>query len=184
MEEAIALEGVDASELEARFEAFVVSHRERARRLAWRLLGGDEAAAEDVVQDACVRAHRALAGFRGEARLETWFYRILVRQAHSHRRWRAVRELWGASSEREPADPQPAPAGDPALRRRIAAALEGLTRAQREAFVLVHLEGFTVRETAALVGRAEGTVKTHLHRALQRLRSELADLDEKRRSET
>jgi RNA polymerase sigma-70 factor (ECF subfamily) len=45
-------------------------------------------------------------------------------------------------------------------------------------FVLVHLEGFTVRETAELLGRPEGTVKSHLHRALARLRQELADLRE------
>ena len=79
---------------EARFCSFVASHRERAVRLAWRLIGGDEAAAEDVAQDAFVRAYRALPRFREEASLSTWFYRILVRQAQSYRRWRAVREIW------------------------------------------------------------------------------------------
>jgi len=51
-------------ELEQRFRLFVASHRERARRLAWRLVGGDDAAAEDVVQDAFVKAYRALDRFR------------------------------------------------------------------------------------------------------------------------
>jgi len=173
-------EAPDAKEdLEQSFEAFVVSHRERAVRLAWRLVGGDDAAAQDVAQDAFVRAYRALASFRGEASLSTWFYRILVRQAHSHRRWRAVRDLWSsdrASDANDPSDPRGVPEGDPALRRRIASALDDLTRSQREAFVLVHLEGFTVRETAGLMGRSPGTVKSHLHRALQHLRRELADL--------
>jgi RNA polymerase sigma factor (sigma-70 family) len=57
-------------------------------------------------------------------------------------------------------------------------ALAKLTRSQREVFVLVHLEGFRVRECAELLGKPIGTVKSHLHRALARMRSELADLVE------
>jgi RNA polymerase sigma-70 factor (ECF subfamily) len=177
MERAGVLEGPEVrAELERRFSAFVGSHLDRARRLAWRLVGGDDAAAEDVTQDALLRAYRALGRFREEAKLETWFYRILVRQAANYRRWRAVRELWGGAFREDARDPAPHAPGDPALRRRIAAALEQLTRSQREAFVLVHLEGFTVRETGELLGKAEGTVKSHLHRALQSLRAELSDL--------
>lgn len=176
MAETAALDPLAAEDLEQRFEAFVASHRERAVRLAWRLVGGDAAAAEDVAHDAFVRAYRALGRFRGEASLSTWFYRILVRQAHSHRRWRAVRELWSAGHE-DPPDPAASPDGDPALRRRIAGALGALSRRQREAFVLVHMEGFSVREAAELMGSREGTIKSHLHRALRHLRRELADID-------
>jgi RNA polymerase sigma-70 factor (ECF subfamily) len=163
---------------ERRFESFVASHRDRARRVAWRLVGGDEAAAEDVAQEAFVKAYRALGRFREESKLETWFYRILLRQAHNHRRWRAVRGRWSAGSDEDPADfSAPAP-GDPGLRRRIADALGRLTRRQREAFILVHMEGFTVREAAAFLGKPTGTVKSHLHRALRGLRAELADLQD------
>ncbi|MCS6925328.1 MAG: RNA polymerase sigma factor, partial [Candidatus Binatia bacterium] len=163
---------------EERFSAFVASHRERARRLAWRLVGGDDAAAEDVVQEALVRAYRALPGFRAEASLATWFYRILVRQAQNYRRWRAVRALW--SGEGRAALPAAVSDGygDPGLRRRIAQALDRLSRRQREAFILVHLEGFTVQECADLLGKPVGTVKSHLHRALTTLRQELVDVYE------
>jgi RNA polymerase sigma-70 factor (ECF subfamily) len=164
-------------DLEERFSDFVVSHRDKARRLAWRLIDGDEAAAEDVVQDAFVKAFRALSGFREDSSLETWFYRILVNQAHKHRRWRAVRERWrGVGDERKHVSHSDA--GDPALQRRITQALSKLTRRQREAFVLVHFEGFTVRETGDLLATPEGTVKSHLHRALKALRIELADLQD------
>ncbi len=157
-----------------RFRAFVEDHRERAVRLAWRLTGGDPAVAEDVTQDALVAAYRALPRFRDEARLETWFYRILLRQAHSYLRWRRVREAWRVAAGNEPSPEVAAP--DPELGRRIAAALGRLPRTQRDCFLLVHGEGFTVREAAAIVGKAEGTVKSHLHRALTALRRELDDL--------
>jgi RNA polymerase sigma-70 factor (ECF subfamily) len=167
-----------ALDLEERFAAFVTTHRDRARRLAWRLVGGDDAAADDVAQEAFVKAYRALGRFREESKLETWFYRILVRQASSYRRWRAVRQRWSGGSRDEVADPTPEVPGDPGLRRRIGAALGRLTGRQREAFILVHLEGFTVRESAKLLGKPTGTVKSHLHRALQTLRAELADLQD------
>lgn len=170
--------GTMTAEREVCFSTFVVSQRDRARRLAWRLVGGDEAAAEDVTQDAFVKAYQALDDFRGEASLETWFYRILVRQAHNYRRWRAVRNMWHSPSEEELADPTVVTLGDPGLRRRIATALDQLSRRQREAFILVHLEGFTVQECADFLGKPSGTVKSHLHRALVALRMELADLKE------
>ncbi len=173
-----SLDGVIPLDLESRFARFVETHRDRARRLAWRLVGGDESAAEDVVQEAFLRAHRALDRFRGEASLSTWFYRIVVRQAANHRRWRNLRERWGGWGQVEGPDPRAAAAGDPALRARIAAAMDGLSPRQREVFVLIHLEGFTVRETAEVVGRPVGTVKSHLHRALAHLRRELGDLRE------
>jgi RNA polymerase sigma-70 factor (ECF subfamily) len=179
MSGAAAVEGpVATADLEERFTDFVVTHRERARRLAWRLVGGDAAAAEDVTQEAFVKAYRALGRFREESKLETWFYRILVRQAHNHRRWSAVRWRWSGGSEEDLADPFAPVPGDPGLRRRIAEALGRLTRRQREAFILVHLEGFTVSESAALLGKPTGTVKSHLHRALRTLRAELADLQD------
>ena len=164
-----------ADERETRFREFVARDLVRAHRLAWRLVGGDDAAAEDVVQDALVRAWRALPRFRGEAKLSTWFYRILVRQAHNYRRWRAVRDIFGATPADAVADGREAP-GDPLLRRRIQSALARLSGRQRDAFVLVHWEGFTVVEAAAVVGCSDGTLRSHLHRARQSLRAELADL--------
>lgn len=169
---------IAAADLEQRFTAFVATHRDRARRVAWRLVGGDEAAAEDVAQEAFVKAYRALGRFREDSKLETWFYRILVRQAHNHRRWRAVRQRWSGGSAEDLADPSASVSSDPGLRRRIAEALGRLTRRQREAFILVHLEGFTVSESATLLGKPTGTVKSHLHRALRTLRAELADLQD------
>ena len=63
---------------EARFATFVEAHRERTVGLAWRLLGGDRAAAEDVAQQAFLSAWRALPRFRDEAALSTWLHRIVI----------------------------------------------------------------------------------------------------------
>ncbi len=161
---------------DARFARFVRQHRARAVRTAWRLTGEDLATAEEVTQEALLRAHSALARFRDDASLSTWFYRILVRQAANHRRWRGVRQrwaaLWGEGSEAGRRDVL----GDPPLRDQIAAAMNQLSPAQREAFTLVRLEGFTIVETAHIMGKAPGTIKSHLHRAHESLRHELAPL--------
>jgi RNA polymerase sigma-70 factor (ECF subfamily) len=159
------------------FDAFVAAHRDRAVGLAWRLVGGDAAAAEDVAQEAFLRAYRGLDQFREEAKMSTWFYRILVNEAQRHLRWRWVRQRVAGEMPENPPDPRPAATGDPKLRERVARAVADLPRGQREAFALVHLEGFTVSEAAAITGRAVGTIKSHLHRALGKLREALADLD-------
>ena len=159
------------------FEAFVGAHRERAVGLAWKLLGGDGSTAEDVAQEAFVRAHRALGRFRGEAKMSTWFHRILVNEVRRQRRWRFVRLRRSAPFDEDIADVHEAPTFDPALRRRVGDALASLSQGLREAFVLVHLEGFPVDEAAAIMGRASGTLKSHLHRARLALRARLRDLD-------
>lgn len=154
----------------------VQASAERVYRLAWRLVGGDAAAAEDVVQDALVRALRGLSRFRGEASLETWLTRIVVRTARSHCRWAALRRRWTAPAvDLDAAGTSGDGARDVLLRRRLADAVRTLRGPQREVFVLIHLEGYTVRETAALLARSDGTVKSHLHRALVKLRALLAD---------
>ncbi len=165
----------ERSASEREFSAFVAQHQDRAVRLARRLLGGDLAAAEDVAQEAFLRAYRSLDRFRGESKVSTWFYRILVREASRHRRWRAVRQRFGSDAQEDWADPAPDAATDPLLRDRIGQALEKLSRGQREAFVLVRMEGWSIPEAAELLGRSTGTIKTHLHRASKALRMELTD---------
>jgi RNA polymerase sigma-70 factor (ECF subfamily) len=170
-------EATRVSELarERAFAAFVEAHRERAVGLAWRLVGGD-AAAEDIAQEAFVRAYRGLGSLREESSLPGWFYRILLNEVQRYRRLRWVRQRLSGEMRESPPDAAAAGIGDPLLRGRIAAALESLPRGQREAFVLVHLEGFTVSEAAELTGRASGTIKSHLSRSLRGLRARLGDL--------
>jgi len=159
-----------------RFAEFVALHRERAVRTAWRLTGADRATAEEVAQDAFLRAHKALSRFRDEASLSTWFYRILVRQAANHRRWRGVRDRFALQQRNRVEVGRHPTQADPGLRNQIDLAMNALSQKQKSVFVLVYLEGFTVDEAAGFVGCAKGTARSHLHRALKHLRHTLAPL--------
>ncbi len=153
-------------------EALVEAHAERAVRIASRFVRGDRAAAEDIAQEAFAKAWRALPRFRGEAELTTWMYRVVVNESLSQLRKQKLRD--GLVALFGPERPAAAPLRDPSLRARIEAALDVLSANERAVFTLVQLEGFTLEETAALRGRALGTVKSQLHRALVKLRRELA----------
>lgn len=168
----------EARALELRYQALVSSQWEKAVRMAWRLLEGDRAAAEDVVQESFLRAWKALPTFRSDAEISTWFFRILVRQVGNHQRWKGVRKFWhGLLKEQTPTASLPQ-TGDQGLQRRLTEAMQKLSPGQREAFVLVHLEGFSLQEAAELLDRSPGTLKSHLHRALTTLRAELNELVE------
>ena len=156
------------------FETFVLNYHERAVRIAWRLTGADQATAEDVAQDAFLRAHRGFSSFRNDAKLSSWFYRILVRQALNHHRKTKIREKWTRIWSGHAQTEQAPTTSDPKLRDKISDAMSGLSVQQRFVFTLVHLEGFTVKEAAKIVGCATGTAKSHLHRALSHHRKQLA----------
>lgn len=164
-----------AVDMDQAFADLVMHHQDRALRLALRLLSGDRAAAEDVVQEAYLRAHRARSKFRGDAKLTTWFDRIVVREAYRHHRRPWKRWLAGEDPQDHVA-PEPVPTSDPFLQSRVCAALDRLTLHQRTVFVLMHLEGHTATEVAVIMARSIGTVKSHLHRALKALRADLADV--------
>ncbi|WP_276204360.1 RNA polymerase sigma factor [Enhygromyxa salina] len=163
-----------SDEREAAFERFVATHYDRAVRFAWRLSGAGNGVAEELAQEAFVVAYDKRLALRDPAALEGWFFRILARRAANHRRWSAVRTRFARSFVPEPS-PAPNPP-EPALRARIGAAMDQLSEAQRAVFVLVYLEGFTLDQAAEMLDKAPGTVRTHLHRALKTLRSELAEV--------
>ncbi len=160
------------------FRQFVDSEQRGAVALAFRLLGPQRHNAEDIAQKAFLKAWSGLHRFRNEAQVRTWFHRIVVNEVRSFQRWQNLRRrLWAPADAGERVG-EDETWGDFALRARINGAMDRLSPPQREAFVLVRLEGLTVEETATVTGRAAGTIKSHLHRALKHLRAELADVYE------
>lgn len=151
----------------------VDQHLPEALRFATRLTGSP-GAAEDIVQEALLRAARSWRTYRGEAQFRTWLFRIVINVFH----------------DRLPKGPPVAPlefdvvderASDPAaellhveLSQLIAARVSALPPRQREVLVLVTYEGLSPREAADLLGISEASVYSNLHLARQRLRQELA----------
>jgi len=159
-----------------RFQEFVEQTHPAALRLAAYLLGAHHHMAPDIVQKASLSAWRHLKKQEQTNRLPAWFRRILMNEVRSYFRWYGVRHrlrgLVGLTHESESPPLQP----DHGLRRRLVEALEGLSLRQREVFVLVYLNDLKLAEAAEVVGCAEGTAKTHLHRAVHQLRTELSDI--------
>lgn len=141
-------------------------HWAPAVRVAAAVCGGD-APAEDVAQEALVRAFAALHRFDGRRPFAVWLQRIVVNTALNHRR-RTRREA-PLDEAPDPSSPAP-PDGDP----RLHAALAALPPDQRVAVALRYAAGLPPADIAAALGVPEGTVNSRLGRALARLRADLS----------
>ena len=162
------------------FEELVRQTHRRVYSLAYRLVG-DRSEAEDVAQEAYLRIHRGLAGFREEARFETWMYRVVTNCAMTHLRKRG---RFGEVVSDEALDtPVPDRASDLAIDRdELSRGLASLPAGQRTALVLKDVYGLSCREIGEELGIEEGAVKVRLHRARRRLK-ELLTSDEPRAGE-
>lgn len=149
-------------------------HARRVHRVVFRICG-DEELAQDLTQDAFVRAFSQLAGFRGDSAFTTWLHRIAVttalNQMRKVKRIRAHEEVLEegahlAAPQRE---------ADPDLKVRLHAAIDALPESLRLTVVLHDVEGYTHVEIGRMLGVAEGTSKARLFDARARLRVALAD---------
>jgi RNA polymerase sigma-70 factor (ECF subfamily) len=173
-----------ARDVDAAFPDLVIAHQDRLYTIALRLLG-DRRDAEEVAQDALVRAYRAIGGYPRERvlalRLRPWLASIAVNLARNRRRRHEDRQ---PPNQLEPMveagfDPVSDDGhGTPALaadrretQRELASALLLLSPAVRVAIVLRHVDGLSVAECAEALDRPEGTIKAQVHRGLKELRA-------------
>lgn len=143
-------------------------HRDRLWALALRTIGDREEAA-DALQDALISAYRAAARFRGESAVGTWMYRIVVNACLDRMRRRRARPTVPLSEVEPVTAAMAAAEPDHDTAMMVTAALEQLPPEQRAALVLVDLEGYPVAEAAAVLGVAQGTVKSRCARGRARL---------------
>jgi RNA polymerase sigma-70 factor (ECF subfamily) len=156
-------------------------HNQRLFRTARAILR-DDAEAEDAVQEAYMKAIRAIGTFRAEAKLSTWLTRIAANEALERLRRRKRAEVLPLEPDVEPTPQADAPQPDTPeqlamraeARRIVERRIDGLPEAFRTVFVLRMVEEMTVEETAAALGVPEATVRTRLFRARSLLRESLA----------
>ena len=155
------------------FDRLVLDHLAAAQRFAIRLTG-DADRAEEVVQDALVRAARGWATYRGEAKFQTWLFGIVVNAFRDHwaRRQRDASEPLPEQADRSADDPARRAAAEE-FGRIVAKFVSALPPRQREVLVLSAYEQLEVGEIAGVLGISEVNVRTNLHHARERLREKL-----------
>jgi RNA polymerase sigma-70 factor, ECF subfamily len=149
------------------FEELVERHRDVVTRVVGRIASADDA--EDVSQDAFLRAFHRLERFRGEAPFRSWLLRIAHNAALDHLRRRRPERLDEAMLEGSLDESAERPPAETLERReridRLERKLRGLSGPHRAVLVLRDVEGLSYEEIAALTDAPVGTVKGRLHRA-------------------
>ncbi|MGD9020619.1 MAG: sigma-70 family RNA polymerase sigma factor [Lysobacterales bacterium] len=157
------------------FEQLYRSHCDRIYALCWRMCGCDAGLAEDMVQEAFVRAWNKLALFRGDSKFGTWLHRLAVNVVLSDKRIRVKRlareQEMVEAVERTLTGDADVTAG---LRRDLEKAISGLPERARTVLVLYDIEGYQHSEIAEMTGMAVGSSKAQLHRARKLVREKLA----------
>ena len=158
------------------FEDLVRTYQHRVFGVGLRMLGS-RAEAEEIAQETFLRAHRALADFRGDAKLSTWLYAIasrlcLNRLASGDRKrvregeetlLRLASDDAGAAARLERSE----------LEQALAAAIEALPEERRIVVVLRDVQGLSYEEIAETLSLEPGTVRSRLHRARMDLKAKL-----------
>ncbi len=185
-DEASLLDRAQAGDLAA-FDELVRRHQREVFAVALRMLG-DRDEAEDVAQDAFVRAYQALGSFRREAKVSTWLVSITINLCRNRRRWWARRrrvivasvddpiETPEGSLAHEVADPAPTPATAAQRQEqseRLMTLLQKLDASSRAVIILRDVQGDSYEEIAEALHLRVGTVKSRLSRARLQLRAML-----------
>lgn len=164
---------------EAAFRTLVERYQVRIYQIALALLRSQEEA-EDVAQEVFVEVHQTIAGFRGEAALSTWLYRLATSRALKHHRWARAKKrfahltsLLGLDNQvlHEPADhahPHALLEGEQQLRL-LLGQIASLPAKQRVAFALRHEQELSYEEIAAVLNTTVSAVESLLFRARQKL---------------
>ena len=162
------------------YRVLVVRHMKEAYNVAFGFVN-DHDLAEDIAQEAFVRAYMSLKSFRGDARFGTWLYRIITNLSLNRLKqenMRAQREVPVHAPAVQTAGcvQEDAPIHD--LGIHIERALHELPTLQRAVVILRHLEGLSTKQVSEILRCSEGTVKTHLFRGMEKLRKKLEHLRE------
>ena len=142
-----------------RFISLVQAEQEPLRRFLLALCGGDAALADDIAQDALVRAYVASGSFLGLSKFSTWLFRIAYNCYIDHCRMASVEK----ASVDEALDLPSADASDASFRyQQLYQALDRIPEKEKAAIALFYFEDRSIKEISAILGIPSGTVKYHL----------------------
>ncbi len=157
----------------AAFEDLYSAHGGRLYAVAYRMVG-HAADAEDLLQEVFLTAFRKIGSYRGDSSLGTWLYRLGVNVCLDRLRSKARRNDLRTDVLDGDVPPPPGDRGLGTVHRLdLERAIADLPDGCRAAFLLHDVEGFEHREIASMLGIAEGTSKSQVHKARRRLRSAL-----------
>ena len=159
----------------AAFEALYRRHHRRVHGVILRLVGHASARAEDLTQEAFVRAWQALPTFRFESAVSTWLHRMAVKTALMELRARRSRPQADDDEDALESLSMPDTAGRAVLGRDLERAVATLPPRARAVLVLHDVEGWKHEEIAAELGMAVGSSKAQLHRARGLLRTRIGE---------
>jgi RNA polymerase sigma-70 factor, ECF subfamily len=157
------------------FRVLVQTHMKQVYDIAFSILG-DHDDADDVAQEAFVNVHRSLAKFRGDSEFGTWLYRIVKNCALNRlkqRKRKQRREVELAFADDEMVSVNTGVASTEDTRLHVERALHELPTLQRAVVMLRHINGLSTQQVSRILDCSEGTVKTHLHRGLKKMRDRL-----------
>lgn len=157
------------------FEELVTTYQHRVFGVALRMLGS-RAEAEEIAQEAFLRAHRAVVSFRGDARLGTWLYGIASRLCLNRLSSPDRRMARGDAALADVPATTPDAAAEverAELDAALRTAIEELPNEQRLVLVLRDVEGLSYEEIADALALVPGTVRSRLHRARMQLKEKL-----------
>lgn len=158
------------------FEQLYRRHHRRVHGVIMRLVGQASARAEDLTQEAFVRAWQALPGFRHESSVSTWLHRLAVTTALMELRSRRSRPLQDDDEDTFDQLSTPDTAGNAVLGRDLERAVATLPARARAVLVLHDVEGWKHAEIATELGMAVGSSKAQLHRARGLLRTRIGEV--------
>lgn len=161
----------------SRFESEAMPHLNDLKRAARRLTG-DEARAEDVVQETFLEAWKSYHRFQQGTNCRAWLFKILMHTIQHHRRQWFRLSFFGATEDVAASIPYTPPVADHLTDEDILAALERLPGDYRAAVLLVDVEEFSYREAAGILSVPIGTVMSRLSRGRRILREQLAGVAE------
>ncbi len=174
---ALALDGPPTTNEDA-FRSLVQEYSQRMFRLAFRMTG-NEADAEDVVQETFLRAYDRMNEFESPSHLGAWLQRSASNYAidllRRRKRWRSsdldTHETHSPLKSATPGQDREVFGGE--VQQRIAEELEKLTPKERVAFMLRHHEGLSIKEISETMGSGVSATKNHIFRAVQKMRKAL-----------